>query len=52
MKAKKSVQASGFNARFINKDWENTSSVQIIKEALIAKKTDWNLVSDGKKNYF
>jgi len=52
MKAKKSVQESGFNARFINKDWRNIPSVQIVKEALIAKKTDWNLISDGEKHYF
>jgi len=52
MKAKKAVQNADFNARFVNKDWKNVSSVQIIKEALIAKHTDWNLVTDGEYVYF
>lgn len=44
LKAKKYFQKAWFSSRFVNSDFNNIKSYQIIKEKLITSKTDFNIV--------
>jgi len=50
--SKKIIKESSLNPRFINKDFKNISSILIIKEALVKKETDFNIVFDKDIIYF
>jgi len=50
--SKKIIKKRGINARFVNKDFNNVSSTTIIKESLIKKGTDFNLIYMEDKVYF
>jgi len=43
--SKEIIKKSWFNPRFVNKDFKNISSTIIIKEALIKKQTDINIIN-------
>lgn len=51
LKAKKYFQKNNFSTRFINQDFQNIKSYQIIKEKLINSKTDFNLIFSDKETY-
>ena len=44
VKAKKYFQKKWISSRFVNNDFKNIKSYQIIKEKLVEKKTDFNLI--------
>ena len=48
--SKSIIKSASLNPRFINQDFKNVTSVQIIKEALVKKWTDFNFIywSNGK----
>lgn len=50
--SKKIIKENWLNPRFINQDFKNISSVAIIKEALIKKWTDFNLLFLDNKTFF
>ena len=50
--SKSVIKSHNLNPRFINQDFKNISSVAIIKEALIKKETDFNIIFDSEKIYF
>lgn len=49
---KKELKAHWISSRFINKDFQNLTSAQIIWENLIKKKTDFNYIYSKDKVYF
>ena len=51
MDQKKSLKAEWVSARFINKNFENLSSAQIIAEDLVTRNSDFSLIEADKKNY-
>jgi tRNA G10 N-methylase Trm11 len=52
MKVKKGLKADSISARFINKDFKNVSSAQIIGELLIRRQTDFNYIVTDAATYF
>lgn len=50
--SKKVIKEKELNPRFINKDFKNLTSIQIIKEALVKKGTDYNFIFLENKTYF
>lgn len=50
--SKKVIKEHSLNPRFINQDFKNISSVAIIKEALVKKWTDFNLIFGNDKIFF
>ena len=50
--SKKVIKSAWLNPRFINGDFKNTSSVAIIKEALVKKETDFNFIFAEDKTFF
>lgn len=50
--SKNIIKEHGKNPRFINQDFKNISSVQIIKEALVKKWTDFNFIFDSDRIFF
>lgn len=50
--SKNIIKKAQKNPRFINKNFENVSSAQIINEKLISKKTDFNIVFLNDTNYY
>ena len=50
--SKNIIKSASLNPRFINQDFKNVSSVQIIKEALVKKWTDFNLIYWEWKIFF
>lgn len=50
--SKNIIKSASLNPRFINQDFKNVSSVQIIKEALVKKWTDFNLIYWSEKTFF
>lgn len=48
--SKNIIKSASLNPRFINQDFKNVTSVQVIKEALVKKWTDFNFIywNDGK----
>jgi tRNA G10 N-methylase Trm11 len=51
MNLKHAFKEAGVNSRFINQDFKNLSSAQIIGEKLVKKETDINLVCSDDKIY-
>ena len=50
--SKKVIKEHSLNPRFINQDFKNISSVAIIKEALIKKWTEFNIIYSDNTAYF
>ncbi|NVP17724.1 hypothetical protein HUU51_03320 [Candidatus Gracilibacteria bacterium] len=48
---KKILKENGVSSRFINKDFKNLSSAQIIGEKLVKNGTDYSIIFDGDKKY-
>lgn len=49
---KKQLKKYEISSRFINKDFKNISSAQILWEKLVNKKTDFTYIYDNEKQYF
>lgn len=52
MDAKKLLKEKGISTRFVNKNFTNLSSAQIIGEDLVERGTDFTLIVAGKTEYF
>lgn len=52
MDTKNMLKQEKLSARFINKDFQNVSSAQIIGEKLCEKRSDYSLIQVGKYEYF
>lgn len=52
MGIKKSLKAEKISSRFVNKDFKNLSSAQIIGEKLIKRETDFSLISLAEWSFF
>ncbi len=50
--SKEIIKSSNLNPRFVNKDFKNIASVVVIKEALVKKATDFNMIFSNDKIYF
>lgn len=51
MSTKKHLKEIGVSARFINKDFKNLSSAQIIGENLVERWSDYTIISAGQTEY-
>lgn len=51
MEEKKGLRASWISARFVNKNFENLSSAQIIWEDLVKRGSDFNLIITKERKY-
>ncbi len=51
-KIKKFLRENDINSRFINNDFKNLNSAQIIWEKLVKKETDFNIIELENNNYF
>ena len=51
IETKKELQSKNISSRFINKDFKNLNSAQIIWEKLITKWYDFSYIFNGKKKY-
>ena len=51
-KTKKILKENSVSSRFVNKDFKNLSSAQILWEKLVEKETDFNLVINNDRIYF
>ncbi len=49
---KKQLKNENISSRFINKDFKNISSAQIIWEKLVDRETDFNYIWDDQRQYF
>jgi len=52
IKQKKELKLNNISSRFVNKDFKNLSSAQIIAEKLINKTTDFNYIYTNNNVYF
>ena len=51
-KTKKTLKENNISSRFVNKDFKNLSSAQILWEKLIQKKSDFNFIKSEEKIFF
>jgi len=52
MNTKRLLKTQGISSRFVNKDFKNLSSAQILGEKLVSKNSDFSLINTWELEYF